>query len=128
MASEYITIAEAAKRLGVARPRLSTLLADARVQKVCIEGRDLIDYVDAARVLKDAKSSGRVRKTKQGATVDVTNTVGQGYDALIQGYQTMVDGLRAELMSVKAERDSMRLLLKEAEVPLRRGLLGRIFL
>ena len=115
MTSNLMTIAEAAKRLGCARPKLSALLSDAKVQKVRVEGRDLIAFADAERVFKDAARSGRVRGQRQGASRAASGPIGLGYDALIKHYQTEVTRLHEEVVRVQSQRDALSVRLSGLE-------------
>lgn len=115
MTNDLTTIAEAAKRLGCTRPKLSAMCSAAKIQKVRIDGRDLIDFADAERVFKDASRTGHVRTQRQGASRDASASVGHGYDALIKHYQIEVTRLQEEVVRVQSQRDALAIRLSGLE-------------
>lgn len=115
MTNDLTTIAEAAKRLGCTRPKLSAMCSAAKIQKVRIDGRDLIDFADAERVFKDASRTGHVRTQRQGASRDASASVGHGYDTLIKHYQIEVTRLQEEVVRVQSQRDALAIRLSGLE-------------
>jgi vacuolar-type H+-ATPase subunit I/STV1 len=60
---ELMFISTAAKRLGINRPKLSTLLKSAGVEKIRKDGKDYVDWDSVQTVFQKAVSTGKVRSS-----------------------------------------------------------------
>ena len=58
---ELMFISDAARRLGINRPKLSTLLKAAGVEKIRKDGKDYVDWGSVQTVFQKAVSTGKVR-------------------------------------------------------------------
>ena len=118
---ELVSLAEAARRIGCHRSKLSVLCRDADVQKVRKEGKDLVAWEDAQGVFQTAISDGRIQATRKGATtVDTGSTASSttfstGSETLQDGYETLIRHFKDALEQVKAERDALATRLQGLE-------------
>ena len=98
--NDYVSITEAAKRLGISRPRLSILLKEAQIEKVIKNNKSLVCYSDAIEVVKTVAAQGRLRTP----TVSVRKKVhSEDTEKILEHYRNLVETLTEENRALRAE-------------------------
>ena len=98
--SDYVSITEAAKRLGISRPRLSLLLKEAQIEKVIKNNKSLICYSDAIEVVQTMAAQGRLRTP----TVSVRKKAhSEDTEKILEHYRNLVETLTEENRALRAE-------------------------
>ncbi len=118
MTRELVTISEAAKRLGLSRPRLSGYLKKEKVKKTVSEGRELVAYEDAQACVQTLAARGKLRSGKPASKTpsqpvsdasamfsffkDEMHRLRQENQAMQERNQALVEKLTASLSEVTA--------------------------
>ena len=140
---ELMFISVAAKRLGINRPKLSTLLKAAGVEKIRKDGKDYVDWECVQTVFQKAVSTGKVRATgrvngganRQKTATESKETTFERY--LLEQVRELKEERRAleddrqalqeQVRALRAESDVTQKLLAEkasthqGDKPVRRG-------
>lgn len=102
---ELLTIAAAARRLGVSRPRLSTYLKNAKVKKVASNGKELIRFDDAVACLNALKAQGKFRekKTVPASKIDGAALLGEILSSALVNMRADVQQLKENYVTVSSQ-------------------------
>lgn len=113
---DMVTIAEAARRLGIHRPKLSVLLKAAGIEKISLQGKDVIPFGDAVRVHDQALANGRLQPERRLVTPAQPNRQFRGATAVDQpltdvqmrdSIDVLMDHFRTEIARLQLERDEL---------------------
>lgn len=115
---ELVTISEAARRLGLSRPRLSGYLKASGVKKTLSDGRELVAFEDAQACVQTLAARGKIRtgkaakKSPSGPSADASEMFSffreemgrlrQENQAMREHNQALVEKLTATLAEVSA--------------------------
>ena len=96
-AKDMVTITDAAKKLGISRPRLSKLIAENKVEKVKAGRAYKINYYDVQELVQTLAADGKMRTRKGTEQVKERNKEDR-----------LLTHLESELKILREERDSLR--------------------
>ena len=127
MNDELVTIAAAAKRLGLSRPRLSAYIKESGLQKVSKNGVQLVAYGQVCSLVQTLSAQGKMRvhgatrrdnghgsKTKaEGQTHQLFDQMNRIFERLQDENEKLKaanDGLSGRLRVLEAENSQLKLL------------------
>ena len=126
MDDELVTIAAAAKRLGLSRPRLSAYIKDSGLQKVSKNGVQLVAYGQVCSLVQTLSAQGKMRvhgatrrdngresKTQEGQTHQLFDQMNRLFERLQDENEKLRaanDDLAGRVRVLEAENSQLKLL------------------
>lgn len=112
--AEMISISEAAKRVGVSRPRLSKLIDEAKLKKKRDGKNMLVDLSDIQNMIQRLASEKKLRTPKPTRPKDDQNAMLEHYRDEVRRISLERDSLQEKVKALDAVQTEVKL-LKSAE-------------
>lgn len=108
--TDMISISEAAKRVGISRPRLSKLIDDAKLKKKR-EGKNMLVDLSAVQIMMQGLASeNKIRTPKPTRAKDVQSGIIEHYKDEVRRLSVERDGLQEKVKALDAVQNEVKLL------------------